>query len=222
MPRRSDGTPVARDEAPAEGRRAAPTAGDEAAPPRAGGSTPAPPLVRPSRALVPLGAVASCVLLAEGALNDWSAVYLARVHDAAPAAAAAGLAVFSLTMGGARLVGDRLAAAFGTRAVARGGLVIGAAGFAAAAVAPSPSPRSSRSRGSGSASPLSIRSRCARPASGATSRRGGDRGGHDARLRRLPARPAARRPAGARDVAAWSRWRRSAACACRRRGWRAP
>ena len=138
VPRRSDGTPVARDEAPAEGRRAAPTAGDEAAPPRAGGSTPAPPLVRPSRALVPLGAVAFCVLLAEGALNDWSAVYLARVHDAAPATAAAGLAVFSLTMGGARLVGDRLAAACGTRAVARGGLVIGAAGFAAAAVAPSP------------------------------------------------------------------------------------
>ena len=91
----------------------------------------------PPRALLGLGAVAFCVLLAEGALNDWSAAYLARVHDAAPATAAAGLAVFSLTMGGARLVGDRLAAALGT-AVARGGLVIGAAGFAAAAVAPSP------------------------------------------------------------------------------------
>ena len=91
----------------------------------------------PPRALLGLGAVAFCVLLAEGALNDWSAVYLSRVHDAAPATAAAGLAVFSLTMGGSRLAGDRLAAAFGSRAVARGGLLLGAAGFAAAAVAPS-------------------------------------------------------------------------------------
>jgi MFS family permease len=94
------------------------------------------PPVRAPRALLGLGAVAFCVLLAEGALNDWSSVYLARVHDAAPGTAAAGLAAVSLCMGGGRLVGDRLAAAFGSRAMICCGLALGAAGFAAAAVAP--------------------------------------------------------------------------------------
>ncbi len=40
-------------------------------------------------------------------------------------------------MGFARLAGDRLATAFGSRAVARGGLLAGACAFAAAAAAPS-------------------------------------------------------------------------------------
>ena len=54
-----------------------------------------------------------------------------------PGTAAGGLAVFSLTMGFARLAGDRLATAFGSQAVARGGLLAGACAFAAAAAAPS-------------------------------------------------------------------------------------
>ena len=158
----------------------------------------------PPRARCSVGAVAFCVLLAEGALNDWSAVYLARVHDAAPATAAAGLAVFSLTMGVARLAGDRLAARL--RLARRGARRAGdrrrrvrRRGRRARAR----SPRSSRSPGSGSASPRSTRSRCARPPSGPTSRRAW----RSARSRRsatsASCRPAARRPAGARDLAAW-------------------
>ena len=114
-----------------------------ASPARADGATPARRartrrrLRPPPRALLGLGAVAFCVLLAEGAMNDWSAVYLARVHDAPPATAAAGLAIFSLTMGFARLAGDRLAAAFGSQKLVRGGLLAGAIVFAAAAAAPS-------------------------------------------------------------------------------------
>lgn len=92
----------------------------------------------PPRALAPIGAIAFCVLLAEGALNDWSAVYLTRVHGTDAGMAALGLAVFSITMGAARLAGDRLGAAFGSRRTVRAGMLIAFAGFAAAALAPSP------------------------------------------------------------------------------------
>jgi len=95
-----------------------------------------PVFARPSRPLAALGAVALCALLAEGALNDWSAVYLAREHGAEPGAAAAGLAAFSVAMGLGRLAGDALAARTGARRLARGGLLVAAAGFAAAAAAP--------------------------------------------------------------------------------------
>ncbi len=93
---------------------------------------------RPSRALLALGAIAFAVLLAEGALNDWSAIYLSDVHDTGPGTAAAGLAVFSLAMAAGRLTGDRLAERLGSGALARGGLLLGAAGFAVAALAPGP------------------------------------------------------------------------------------
>jgi MFS family permease len=68
-----------------------------------------PAFARPSRLLLGLGVVALCALLAEGAMNDWSAVYLDEVHGAGPATAAAGLAVFSAAMGAGRLAGDAIA-----------------------------------------------------------------------------------------------------------------
>jgi predicted MFS family arabinose efflux permease len=86
---------------------------------------------RPSRALAALGAVAFCVLLAEGSVTDWSAVYL---HDAARASeglAAAGLTIFSLSMASSRLAGDRLAERLGPGRVIAGGTLLAAAGLAA-------------------------------------------------------------------------------------------
>ena len=84
----------------------------------------------------------------------------------------AGLAVFSLTMGFARLAGDRLATAFGSRAVVRGGLLAGACALAATAAR---TERAHRDRGvrraRARARPRSIRSRCARPRRSRTSRR---------------------------------------------------
>jgi MFS family permease len=94
--------------------------------------------VRPSRALLALGGIGFAVLLAEGALSDWSAIYLSDVHDTGPGAAAAGLAVFSLAMAAGRLSGDRLAERLGSEVLARGGLLVGATGFAVAALAPGP------------------------------------------------------------------------------------
>ena len=97
-----------------------------------------PAFARPSRPLAALGAVALCALLAEGAMNDWSAVYLDQEQGSAPGAAAAGLAAFSVAMGLGRLAGDALATRTGARRLARTGLLVAAAGFAATAAAPGP------------------------------------------------------------------------------------
>jgi MFS family permease len=92
----------------------------------------------PSRALLTLGLVAFCCLLAEGAVFDWSAVYLRRTLEASEATAAAGLAAFSLTMGLGRLMGDRLADRLGPVALARGGAALAGTSFALALLAATP------------------------------------------------------------------------------------
>jgi fucose permease len=99
-----------------------------------------PMFVTPSRALAALGVVSFCCLLAEGAVFDWSAVYLRRTLDAGEATAAAGLAAFSLTMGLGRLAGDRLTLRLGPVALARAGSLVAAAGIATALVVAEPAP----------------------------------------------------------------------------------
>jgi MFS family permease len=91
-----------------------------------------------TRALVALGAVAFCVLFGEGAMADWSAVYLRDVAGAGPGLAAVGYAAFSLTMAGGRLVGDRLTERLGPARLVRGGGLLAAAGLAAALVSGAP------------------------------------------------------------------------------------
>jgi len=85
--------------------------------------------VRPTRRLALLGAVAFCVLLAEGSVTDWSAVYLNEGTGASEGLAAAGLSVFSLTMAFGRLAGDRVAEALTAPVVIRGGTLLAAAGL---------------------------------------------------------------------------------------------
>jgi predicted MFS family arabinose efflux permease len=62
-----------------------------------------------SRTLVCLAAIAFGCFLAEGAANDWSAVYLHSSLGASPGLAAVGYTMFSCAMAGGRLAGDRLA-----------------------------------------------------------------------------------------------------------------
>jgi predicted MFS family arabinose efflux permease len=69
----------------------------------------APAFARPTRALLGLGVISFCVLLGEGAMSDWSAVYLDGTLGTGPGFAAAGYAVFSLAMAFGRLIGDGLA-----------------------------------------------------------------------------------------------------------------
>jgi hypothetical protein len=53
---------------------------------------------RPTRTLLALGFVAFCVVLGEGAMADWSAVYLHTILGAAMGLAATGYAAFSIVM----------------------------------------------------------------------------------------------------------------------------
>jgi MFS family permease len=73
-----------------------------------------------------LGLLALCGQVGEGAAGDWSAVYLHVDLGTSAGLAAAGLAAFSITMAAGRMVGDRLAARFGSvRLVRASGLVAG-------------------------------------------------------------------------------------------------
>ncbi len=87
------------------------------------------PFVRPDRRLALLGAVAFCVLLAEGSVTDWSAVYLNEGAGASEGLAAAGLAVFSLAMALGRLAGDGVAERWSAPMVIRAGTLLAAAGL---------------------------------------------------------------------------------------------
>jgi predicted MFS family arabinose efflux permease len=85
-----------------------------------------PTFARPSRALLGLGVLAFCCLLAEGAALDWSAVYVDDDLAASPSFAALAYAAFSAAMLTGRLLADRLAHAFGPLALLRtGGLLAG-------------------------------------------------------------------------------------------------
>jgi hypothetical protein len=81
------------------------------------------------RPLVPLGTIAFCILLGEGAMADWGAVYLTEYTS--QGAAATGYAVFSLTMAVGRLAGDWLRLRIGSVNLVRMGGGIAAAGLAA-------------------------------------------------------------------------------------------
>ncbi|MFI9407875.1 MFS transporter [Nocardia sp. NPDC052316] len=63
----------------------------------------------PTRLIV-LGVLAFCVALAEGAANDWTAVYLRDETHASTTVAALGFALFAGSMCVGRLLGDRLVA----------------------------------------------------------------------------------------------------------------
>ena len=93
---------------------------------------PHPVLVRPPAALLGLGLLTFCGLLAEGAMADWSAVYLHDTLGAPPAMAATGFAAFSLAMAAGRFGGDALARRLGPRLLLRTSAAVAAAGLGGA------------------------------------------------------------------------------------------
>lgn len=97
-----------------------------------------PLIALPSRRLLGLCAIAFIVLVTEGAMGDWSALYLHQTLLAAPALAAAGFATFSVAMAVARLGGDYVTARLGTTSVIAGGSSLAALGLALALLAPVP------------------------------------------------------------------------------------
>lgn len=106
------------------------TAGHFLLPSSADAAPEGPLIARPTRALLAIGVFAFCLLLAEGAVNDWAAIYLDDEIGTGEALAASGLAAFSLTMGFGRLFGDRIVERLGPVTLARGGATLSLAGMA--------------------------------------------------------------------------------------------
>jgi len=103
-----------------------------------GGGQPGFALARPRRALLALAVVTFCGVTAEGAMFDWSGVYLRRVFGAPDGVAATGAVWVAGSMAIGRLVGDPFTARFGAPQLARGCAVLAAVGMATVILAPAP------------------------------------------------------------------------------------
>jgi predicted MFS family arabinose efflux permease len=96
-----------------------------------------PMFVLPRGVVLFLGALCFISFLAEGAILDWSAVFLTSVRGMETAYAGLGYAVFSLAMTIGRIAGDRIVQRWGGNNVITFGGLCAAAGFALATLAPS-------------------------------------------------------------------------------------
>ncbi|MCU0449297.1 MAG: MFS transporter [Bernardetiaceae bacterium] len=95
-----------------------------------------PLLARPDAALWWLGLVAFCCMLGEGAMADWSSVYLAKATQSVAGVSTLAYAAFTLAMTVGRFSGDALAQRFGVTRVIQGGGLVAAAGLALALLCP--------------------------------------------------------------------------------------
>lgn len=101
------------------------------------GESPRPPswgFRLPTGVLFALGAIAFCIMMGEGAMADWIAVFLRRSIGAAEGVAAAGYATFSITMALGRMCGDALTSRWGPVRIVRYGAVLAACGLGVALV----------------------------------------------------------------------------------------
>jgi MFS family permease len=98
-------------------------------PAAAEGGAAGPGFARPSLALLLPGLVALAGLLSEGAVADWSAVYLSKSLGAGTSIAAAAFAAFSLAMAAGRFSGDWLVGRLSGDTVVRAGGALAAAGL---------------------------------------------------------------------------------------------
>lgn len=103
---------------------------------RGQGEASGPHFVLPRGALLGVGALALFTLFCEGAMNDWSAVYLRDAFSLGPGLAAMGYASFSLTMTLGRLTGDRVVARLGRVPAARMSAALAASGMVLTLLAP--------------------------------------------------------------------------------------
>jgi predicted MFS family arabinose efflux permease len=78
----------------------------------------------PSRAVLLIGLLCFLAMLTEGAIGDWSGIYLRHDLGASAAAAATGFTGFSLGMAVARLGGDVLNERLGAGRLLRGGMAL--------------------------------------------------------------------------------------------------
>lgn len=83
-----------------------------------------------------LGVMCFAVFLAEGAILDWSAIFLRDTKGVESEFAGVGYASFSVAMAIMRLVGDKLVARLNSKTVVVGGSVLGAIGLLIAILSP--------------------------------------------------------------------------------------
>lgn len=76
-----------------------------------------------------LGSLCFAVFLSEGAMLDWSAIFLRDSKGVEESFAGAGYAAFSVAMAGMRLVGDRVVTRLSSATVVIGGSLLGTLGF---------------------------------------------------------------------------------------------
>jgi MFS family permease len=95
-------------------------------------------LAAPDRRLLGLGAIAFCAFLTEGAMADWSGVYLRETLATDAAFAAFGYTAFSLTMTCTRFTGDRLVRRMGAETIVRLGGLLSCVGLAIGLAIPLP------------------------------------------------------------------------------------
>jgi hypothetical protein len=94
----------------------------------------------PARPVMLIGLLCFLVMMIEGAVGDWSGIYLRQNLDAGAAAAATGFAGFSFGMAIARLAGDRLNERLGAGRLLRGGMALVALALGATLVIGEPLP----------------------------------------------------------------------------------
>jgi MFS family permease len=90
----------------------------------------------PSRAVLLIGSLAFLCMFAEGAVADWSGVYLNTVAGAAPAIAIWGYSGFAIAMTIGRMAGDTIVHALGAARVVTIGATIAVVGLAFTLVLP--------------------------------------------------------------------------------------
>ncbi|WP_073129243.1 MFS transporter [Palleronia salina] len=95
-----------------------------------------PAFALPKGGLVTVGIVALAAALGEGAVADWSAVYLIEALSQTERAAPLGYACFAAAMVTVRLAGDGLVARFGPTAMTRASGVLAVTGASLVALAP--------------------------------------------------------------------------------------
>ncbi len=98
--------------------------------------TGAPVFAVPRGVVLGIGVLCFVAFLAEGAILDWSAVFLHEVQQVPSSRAGLGYMSFAIAMTVARLFGDRAVAALGRHRAILLGSLVAAAGFAMATFAP--------------------------------------------------------------------------------------
>jgi MFS family permease len=101
-----------------------------------GSESSGPPFAIPHGVVLFIGCLCFIVFLAEGAVLDWSAVFLSAERGLDEAYAGLGYAAFALTMTAGRLSGDRIVRRLGAARVIVAGGALAAAGIFLATLSP--------------------------------------------------------------------------------------